>query len=373
MSKNFWDFSELNFIDVFKNAMRKTMSFDALGGPEFIAKVLTRPVPLSPAEVNAFFGSQSQQSDVDLAKKLSKFVFIGRIERIHGAFLKDPCDLATASEEEKQAVFDLISQHTKFYSLAEATEFPAIGDLVKIRLKEGDNGAWNLQSGEYIGIFESGVVSAVSATFNKGCASAAELFGSADSEFLDDLIETLGSGRIEAIEDPEIEECADEYDNNSSIAYKSRNDGIIATLHKSFQSYAKCFIYKCYEKDIQIKLNSSYRSLGKQQRLLNAWERSDQTGPKPAPPGTSYHNYGLAFDFNAIANGKEYGTGNTMDEWKGTGIVDIGESLGLRWGGFFSNNYDPIHFDVYGKWRKSTFDLRQLTQTQRVAGNQIVA
>ena len=206
MSKNFWDFSELNFIDVFKNAMRKTMSFDALGGPEFIAKVLTRPVPLNPAEVNAFFGSKSQEGDETLNKKLSKFVFMGRIERIHDAFLEDPCDLSTASDEDKQTVFDLIQQHTKFYSLADATEKPAIGDLVKVRLKEGDNGAWNLQSGEYVGVFENGVVATLEGALDGECQSASKLFNSPGAQFLGALTDawtrtSAGYPRCEALTD----------------------------------------------------------------------------------------------------------------------------------------------------------------------------
>lgn len=59
------------------------------------------------------------------------------------------------------------------------------------------------------------------------------------------------------------------------------------------------------------------------------------------------HNYGLAIDFNPIL--PEIGMikssySDTMI-WHTSGMVSIAEEIGLRWGGYFGNNWDPIHFD----------------------------
>ena len=42
--------------------------------------------------------------------------------------------------------------------------------------------------------------------------------------------------------------------------------------------------------------------------------------------------------------GKSYN--NSVKEWTDSGIVKIGTDLGMRWGGTFTTNYDPIHFDL---------------------------
>ena len=40
------------------------------------------------------------------------------------------------------------------------------------------------------------------------------------------------------------------------------------------------------------------------------------------------------------------------ETWIKTGVVAVGESLGLRWGGHFKKNYDPVHFDLGNKVSK---------------------
>jgi len=68
-----------------------------------------------------------------------------------------------------------------------------------------------------------------------------------------------------------------------------------------------------------------------------------------APGGSSYHNYGLAFDFAMITNGKDdYVVGPNWMK-----VVSIVERAGMTWGGTFPTIVDDPHFENrYGyNWR----------------------
>ena len=128
-------------------------------------------------------------------------------------------------------------------------------------------------------------------------------------------------------------------------------------------------------------MTSAYRDIEKQTKMLADWlataEEDEASGiprgPKPATPGSSYHNYGLAFDFNAwTKSGAHFSTSTSKASWEASGIPTIGKSLGLRWGGDFSNNYDPIHFDAKGVGgMPSTTTLSSKAKSQGVEGNQV--
>lgn len=79
----------------------------------------------------------------------------------------------------------------------------------------------------------------------------------------------------------------------------------------------------------QLRVTSVYRSYTKQLELWN----NRATNPYPvAPPGSSYHEYGRAWD---MVGPDEYldWAGRTWESWGGT------------WGGRFSRS-DPIHFQA---------------------------
>jgi peptidoglycan L-alanyl-D-glutamate endopeptidase CwlK len=78
-----------------------------------------------------------------------------------------------------------------------------------------------------------------------------------------------------------------------------------------------------------------------------------RTTPGPivtdAPAGESYHNYGLAFDFAMITDGKD-------DDIVGPNwmkVVAVMNKYGMSWGGNFPNLKDNPHFENrYGhNWR----------------------
>ena len=144
----------------------------------------------------------------------------------------------------------------------------------------------------------------------------------------------------------EINDLAERFDNEPSVN-KERNQWHIVRAHPEFQNYIKAFITKCKDNKIAIQLNSTHRDRAKQDQLLAKHAAKKAKGiNSPAPGKTSYHLVGLAFDFNPIINGTKMLSSVPKGEWIQTGIPAIGESLGLRWGGNFSTNYDPIHFDL---------------------------
>jgi peptidoglycan L-alanyl-D-glutamate endopeptidase CwlK len=60
-----------------------------------------------------------------------------------------------------------------------------------------------------------------------------------------------------------------------------------------------------------------------------------------ASAGKSPHNYGLAFDFDMVTNGKDdYDVG---PHWMQ--VVDIMEKYGMYWGGLFTKLKDNPHFE----------------------------
>ena len=147
----------------------------------------------------------------------------------------------------------------------------------------------------------------------------------------------------------EINDLAERFDNEPSVN-KKHNQWHIVRAHPEFQNYIKAFITKCKDNKIAIQLNSTHRDRAHQDRLLREHAEDKVKGiVRPAPGITSYHLVGLAFDFNPIINGKKMHSSRPKGEWIQTGIPAIGESLGLRWGGHFSKNYDPIHFDLEKK------------------------
>jgi hypothetical protein len=99
-----------------------------------------------------------------------------------------------------------------------------------------------------------------------------------------------------------------------------------------------------------VQLNSGYRDFTDQLNKRERWDNGDKQNlaVRPATPGLSLHQYGLAIDMNPVhENGTTITSTDTNDVWEASGIVAIADRLGLRWGGRFEEpNRDAIHFDL---------------------------
>ncbi len=132
--------------------------------------------------------------------------------------------------------------------------------------------------------------------------------------------------------DAEINALAARFDAEASD-YKSRNTGFISKAHPEFQNYIKAFIIKAKDSSISIYLNSTHRNRAQQDKLIAEHARGER---RIKPAQYSYHLVGLAFDFNPVlANGQWVKSKDSKQTWINTGIVTIGESVGLRWAVIF--------------------------------------
>ena len=257
----------------------------------------------------------------------------------------------------------LISCHPYLYADYEKFSEVTAGDQIEIRF---DNKSYS--TAKIIKIEKKSV---------NNIGSEIVSFVSSIIDIFDDAGETAILGvSFEPSTPDEIKKFALLYDESSTVPNKEQHirKGI-ERAHTEMIPYIKAFIYRSWaELKVKIQINSTYRSPEEQKKLLvrynteklppyleklKKWEEAGSPkGSEPEkPPGkpgkTSWHLTGAALDFNAyLEDGTKYGKtsphpgrADNYAAWKSSGISAIGESLGLRWGGHWSN-YDPIHFDM---------------------------
>lgn len=112
----------------------------------------------------------------------------------------------------------------------------------------------------------------------------------------------------------------------------------LRTLNSEFRPYAEAFVQWLVDQGLRVTVTSARRSSGEQARLYARY-KSGQSKYPAAPPGSSTHESGLAFD--AVVSPPEYQTA-AGQAW---------EQMGGRWGGRFS---DAVHFEAPGATRAST-------------------
>ena len=127
----------------------------------------------------------------------------------------------------------------------------------------------------------------------------------------------------------------------------------LETLHPKFQPsaiQAWTEAQSAMPSNVQIIVIQGLRSFSESDALY----AQGRTAPGPivtkAAAGQSYHNYGLAFDFSMITNGKEDDI--VGPHWMQ--VVSIMEKYGMFWGGNFPEGFhDNPHFENrYGhNWR----------------------
>lgn len=103
----------------------------------------------------------------------------------------------------------------------------------------------------------------------------------------------------------------------------------LRTLDPRLFPLAQQFVALLEGAGVTVTVTSTRRSLDEQQRLYDRWLAGQSKYPA-APPGTSTHGAGLAFDLHL--NPPLYDIAGAI--W---------ERMGLTWGGRFN---DKIHFDA---------------------------
>ena len=204
MAKDFHDPSlftdNVSALDLFDNSIRKAFDYSAIKGPTFLAKVLETPKPM---DVSVWSEAQSG-GDIDATlppnKKRLKFYFKGRIKELHGQFLDDPCELSTGTCPE--AIKRLLTDHTTFVNDGISTEMPGVGDMVRVELKPGTTGPYDLANGTYVGLSVAGGAAATKAD-KQSCYQIADTFDEEKATVpAQDLEEAAKNPKSAQIEDP---------------------------------------------------------------------------------------------------------------------------------------------------------------------------
>lgn len=94
----------------------------------------------------------------------------------------------------------------------------------------------------------------------------------------------------------------------------------------------------------EVIITSSYRSPEKQAALYK--DLKNQKGGRAARPGKSKHNQAIAIDINIKKDGKWWKKATPKGEWEDSKVPELARKMGFRWGGDFTTNYDPVHFDL---------------------------
>lgn len=105
----------------------------------------------------------------------------------------------------------------------------------------------------------------------------------------------------------------------------------LVQLHRAFRPFAEALVSAARGAGLSPTVTSTKRSSVKQRQLYENWQRGRSPYPA-APPGTSLHEHGLAFDM----------TVRPMSALKACGEAWEALGKGFRWGGRFG---DPIHFE----------------------------
>ena len=106
------------------------------------------------------------------------------------------------------------------------------------------------------------------------------------------------------------------------------------TLHPGLVPWAKWILAVGRQQHETLVVTSARRSSAKQAKLRAAWERGESKIPANRP-GTSLHEYGLAFDLARMG----------VDPFEDDLLRYLGawwEYYGGRWGG----GRDPVHFQI---------------------------
>lgn len=115
------------------------------------------------------------------------------------------------------------------------------------------------------------------------------------------------------------------------------------TLDYDVQQLAARLLFKCAEQGIQLRVISGLRTFAQQEALYASGRTAPGQIVTHAKPGQSWHNWSRAFD---VCIEKWPGDQTPKDVFDGPWdtVGQLGESLGLTWGGRF-HHPDRPHFE----------------------------
>jgi peptidoglycan L-alanyl-D-glutamate endopeptidase CwlK len=126
-------------------------------------------------------------------------------------------------------------------------------------------------------------------------------------------------------------------------------------LHPAVREKAEAFLAACQTAGIIVLIYSTYRDFESQNALYAIGRTEPGQKITNAKGGQSYHNWRVAFDFVPIRDGVAVWntSGANGKLWKRLG--EIGESVGLEWGGRWKRLSDYPHLQYTGGLRLADF------------------
>lgn len=122
------------------------------------------------------------------------------------------------------------------------------------------------------------------------------------------------------------------------------NSRRLEDLEHEVELKARTMIRICRDEGIDLLVTSTLRDFESQNALYAQGRTSPGKIVTNARGGSSFHNYGVAFDVVPLVNGKP----NWDDEELWQKIGEIGEDCGLEWAGRWASFKEMAHFQDTG-------------------------
>lgn len=104
-------------------------------------------------------------------------------------------------------------------------------------------------------------------------------------------------------------------------------------------------VEKAYDSGIEMLITDAYRSIAEQNKIYAQGRTTAGKIVTNAKGGSSYHNYGLAFDF-CLVDGEGLPYWIVNEKW--LAVVKIAKEYGFEWGGDWTSFKDYPHFQITG-------------------------
>lgn len=160
-------------------------------------------------------------------------------------------------------------------------------------------------------------------------------------------VPSIGGGNVQQIANaPKPVKPAPTTEKSSAVQFKldDRSAKTIATLLPQLRERATKLVELAAEKGIIIKIISGLRSYEEQDELYAQGRTKPGKVVTKAKGGQSWHNHGCAFDIGVFEGSDYLGESPYYDD-----VGELGESIGLEWGGRWKFKDDPHFQDTNGK------------------------
>jgi peptidoglycan L-alanyl-D-glutamate endopeptidase CwlK len=125
--------------------------------------------------------------------------------------------------------------------------------------------------------------------------------------------------------------------------YEKSNEAKIAQLHPKVARLAREWLAQVTAEGIPVMINQGLRTIAQQDALYAQGRTTPGSIVTQVRGGYSYHNYGLALDYNLVSGDGGMDWNNDDPRWKRA--AQIGKSLGFDWGGDWTDFKDYPHLE----------------------------